>query len=207
MCWCSATATRCEIAKRYGTLDRLSGGRVVLGLGVGSLKPEFDLLGLGGAEFAERGARGDDALRAIRASFGKAEPEYHGAYYDFSGFIIDPCGVQQQVPIWIGGRSRRSLRRAVELADGWMPFGLTVAEMAAMIEGARQTEAWQARAQPLQCVLRHDGRIDPIGKPGEAAQSIRAARAAGATIVTVDFKRRSLAHYVEQLEALTVLEV
>ena len=67
-----------EICKRYGTLDRLSGGRLVLGLGVGSLKPEFELLGLGGAEFSERGARGDDALRAIRSSFGGACPNTTG---------------------------------------------------------------------------------------------------------------------------------
>ena len=110
-----------EIAKRYGTLDVISGGRLILGAGVGSLKEEFDLLGLGGAEFTERGTRGDDALRALRASLGQRQPEYHGPYYDFGGLVIDPCAVQQDMPLWIGGRSARSLRRAVELGDGWMP--------------------------------------------------------------------------------------
>ena len=71
-----------EIAKRYGTLDLLSRGRLVLGMGVGSLKAEFDLLGLGGAEFDERGVRGDDALRALRASLGRHLPEYRGPYYN-----------------------------------------------------------------------------------------------------------------------------
>ncbi len=196
-----------EIAKRYGTLDKLSGGRVVLGLGVGSLQPEFALLGLGGAEFAERGLRGDDALRAIRASFGRRSPEYHGEYYDFSGFIIDPCGVQTDVPFWIGGRSRRSLRRAVELAEGWMPFGLSAAELTAMIAAARDTPAWAARSKPLELVLRHEGRIDPLGEPGKAAETIGSFFALGATRFGVTLAAKSRGEYLEQLEALAVLKI
>src|ERR1700687_1828463 len=69
-----------EIAKRYGTLDQVSDGRLILGVGVGSLVEEFDLLG---APFADRGERGDDALRALRASLSTREPEYHGPYYDY----------------------------------------------------------------------------------------------------------------------------
>ncbi len=196
-----------EIAKRYGTLDRLSGGRLVLGLGVGSLKPEFELLGLGGAEFAERGARGDDALRAIRASFGHRLPEYHGPHYDFSGFIVDPCGVQSHVPFWIGGRSGRSLRRAVELGEGWMPFGLGAQELAAMIAAARDSTAWSARDKPLELILRFEGQFDPMGDPGQTAERIGGMFAAGASMVSVDCAARSCVHYLEQLEALAGLKV
>ena len=64
-----------EIAKRYGTLDRVCGGRLILGVGVGSLREEFDLLG---APFDDRGARADDALRALRASLSQPEPAYQG---------------------------------------------------------------------------------------------------------------------------------
>ena len=110
-----------EIAKRYGTLDQVTGGRLILGLGVGSLKEEFDLLG---AAFEDRGARGDDALRALRASLSTLRPEYDGPYYSYSDVVVDPCARQERVPLWIGGRTRRSLRRAVELGDGWLPFGL-----------------------------------------------------------------------------------
>jgi probable F420-dependent oxidoreductase len=194
-----------EVAKRFGTLDRLSNGRVVLGMGVGSLKPEFDLLGLGGAEFEDRGARGDDALKALRASFSKRMPEYHGRYYDFSGFIIDPCGMQQHVPIWVGGRSARSLRRAVELGDGWAPFGLSVAEMGVMITQAKQWPSWHARAKPVDFVLPHDGLLDPIGKPEQTAEQVAALAAAGATIAIVRFEHKSRAHYIEQMEALCAL--
>ncbi|HLN43150.1 MAG TPA: LLM class flavin-dependent oxidoreductase, partial [Acidimicrobiales bacterium] len=67
-----------ELVKRYGTLDLVSGGRVVLGVGVGSLEAEFELLG---APFADRGERADDALRAIRASFSRRVPSYSGTHY------------------------------------------------------------------------------------------------------------------------------
>ena len=78
------------IVKRYGTLDHVSGGRVILGVGVGSLKEEFDLLG---APFDDRGARGDDALRALRAALPSNEPAYDGEFYSFSGLTVDPCAL------------------------------------------------------------------------------------------------------------------
>ncbi|MDG2004834.1 MAG: TIGR03619 family F420-dependent LLM class oxidoreductase [Novosphingobium sp.] len=196
-----------EIAKRYGTLDRLSKGRVMLGVGVGSLKPEFDLLGLGGVEFTERGVRGDDAIRAIRASMGQRLPKYSGPFYEFSDFIIDPCAVQQHMPIWIGGRSARSLRRAVELGDGWAPFGLAVPEMQAMIERAKDKPSWDARDKPIELALRHDGLLDPVGEPGLAADRVAAVFEAGATTMHIGFASNSPAHYIEQVEALAVLKI
>src|SRR5262249_17529984 len=90
------------LAKRYGTLDRLSGGRLILGGGVGSLEEEFALLGV---EFAARGPRYEDALRALRAAFGGREPRYEGRDYRFADVVVDPCAVQPRVPIWLGGRS------------------------------------------------------------------------------------------------------
>ena len=193
-----------EIAKRYGTLDVVSGGgRVILGLGVGSLKREFDLLGLGGAEFAERGKRGDEALRALRAAWGKRLPVFHGEIYDFDDFIIDPCALSEEVPFWIGGRSMRSLKRAITLGDGWAPFGLSVEQMGKMIAEARQLPEWK----PIDLILRHDGLIDPQAKPEEAADAIRATFAVGATKVNLGFVHQSRAHFIEQLEALAALAV
>ncbi|AWH93445.1 TIGR03619 family F420-dependent LLM class oxidoreductase [Dietzia lutea] len=124
-----------EIAKRYGTLDAVSGGRVILGLGVGSLKEEFELLG---APFNDRGARADDALAALRASLSVPEPEYHGRFHDYSAVIVRPHAIQDRVPLWIGGRTRRSLRRALDHGDGWVPFGLTLPELESMLAGAAE---------------------------------------------------------------------
>jgi probable F420-dependent oxidoreductase len=196
-----------EIAKRYGTLDVVSGGRLVLGVGVGSLKPEFDVLGLGGEEFEQRGARGDDALRALRASLGRRVPEYHGPYYDFGGMIVDPCATRRDVPLWIGGRSARSLRRALELGDGWAPFGLSVDQLAAMIAKARDGASWHARKQPLEFVLRHEEALDPIGRPEMTAATLRRVFDAGATRINLSLSSRSPDHYIEQLEALARLEL
>ncbi|MDO6414558.1 LLM class F420-dependent oxidoreductase [Sphingomonas sp. BIUV-7] len=196
-----------EIAKRYGTLDTVSGGRLVLGLGVGTLKEEFDLLGIGGAEFTERGARGDDALRALRASLGQPEPEYHGPYYDFAGLTIDPCAVQSHVPLWIGGRTKLSIQRAVELGDGWMPFGLSTEEMKVMIATAKASPAYEARERPLDFVLPPQVRVDPVGAPEKAAEIIRGLFDAGATKLTLSFTADSTSHYLEQLEGVGSLDV
>ena len=118
------------IAKRYGTLDLVSGGRLVLGVGVGSLEEEFALLG---AEF-EHAARSPTTRCERCASLSDREPTYDGEYFAFGGFVVDPAAVQSRVPMWVGGRTARSLRRAVELADGWAPFGLRTAELAAMLD-------------------------------------------------------------------------
>src|SRR4051794_38545361 len=110
------------IAKRYGTLDRIAGGRLVLGLGVGSLEQEFRLLD---ASFADRGEVADDSLRALRAVWGRAEVAYAGPHHRFEELLVEPHAANPATPFWIGGRTRRSLRRAVELGDGWAPFWLS----------------------------------------------------------------------------------
>src|SRR4029078_8113599 len=81
------------IVKRYGTLDHVSGGRVILGVGVGPLREEFDLLG---APFDDRGDRADDALRALRAGLSSNEPVYAGKYFSFRGLSVDPRAVQRR---------------------------------------------------------------------------------------------------------------
>ncbi|MDQ3146782.1 MAG: TIGR03619 family F420-dependent LLM class oxidoreductase [Actinomycetota bacterium] len=187
------------IAKRYGTLDRVSAGRLVLGVGVGSLEDEFDLLG---APFAARGPRADDALRALRAALGQTRPSYRGEHYDFGDVVVDPCAVQAHVPIWVGGRTRRSLRRAATLADGWAPFGLGPDEVVAWLGAARAHPSWAERRQELEVVLRPAAALDPTAEPGAAVDALGALAEAGATIVDVRLVHRSAGHCVEQLEAL-----
>lgn len=184
-----------QIAKTYGTLDRISGGRVILGVGVGSLEPEFRLLD---KPFDDRGARADDALRALRAALGARVPSYHGEFYDFDGFVIDPHAVQERVPIWIGGRTARSLRRALELGDGWAPFGLTLDKLKPIVDAKRD----EISARSLDLVLAPEPPLDPVGKPGEATEVAQRYAAIGATKLNLRFHHNSPTHYVEQLEAM-----
>jgi probable F420-dependent oxidoreductase len=184
-----------EIAKRYGTLDRVSNGRLILGVGVGSLKEEFDLLG---APFDDRGPRGDDALRALRAALSVPEPAYHGEFYSFGGMVVDPCAVQDRVPIWVGGRTLRSLRRAVALADGWAPFNV----------GLPQAREWLSRFDlhpGFQVVLPPPSPLDPINEPQRARDLLAETAAHGATIISAAFTHTSLQHYLESLQALAEL--
>jgi probable F420-dependent oxidoreductase len=183
------------IVKRYGTLDHVSGGRIILGLGVGSLKQEFDLLGV---PFDDRGARGDDALRALRAALPTNEPTYDGEFYSFGGLTVDPCALQAHMPFWIGGRTKRSLRRALTLADGWCPFGIPVATAGEWLE---------ARDIPpdFEVVLPADQPLDPIGDPDGTRETLHAMAAAGTTVVSARFVHRSLEHYLELIHALAEL--
>jgi probable F420-dependent oxidoreductase len=184
-----------EIAKRYGTLDTVSNGRLVLGVGVGSLKEEFDLIG---APFDNRGPRGDDALRALRAALSDPEPTYHGEFYSFSGMVVDPCAVQDRVPIWIGGRTLRSLRRAATLADGWAPFNVRLQEV----------RDWLGRfeLQPgFEVILPPPVPLDPINDPERTRDILGETAAHGATIVSAFFSHTSLQHYLDNLQALAEL--
>lgn len=181
-----------EIAKRYGTLDLLSGGRVVLGVGVGSLAEEFAMLG---AEFDDRGARADEAITALRASWSDPRPEFEGRFYRFSGIAVEPAAATSRVPIWVGGRTLRSLRRAVTLGDGWVPFGLTATEMAEMLARFELPPGFEV-------VLPAGRALDPLGDPEGAAGQLIRVRDAGATVVNCSVSATSAGHFVEQLEAL-----
>jgi probable F420-dependent oxidoreductase len=190
------------IAKRYGTLDQVSNGRLVLGVGVGSLEDEFVLLG---AEFEDRGPMGDDAIRALRAALSDEEPTYDGEYFTFGGFVVEPAAVQERVPVWAGGRTARSLRRAVELADGWAPFGLRTAELGEMLERTRETEAWASREEPLDVIVQNDRPLDPSAEPDRVAEQLARYRDIGTTALAARFVHHSVEHYCEQLAALAEL--
>jgi probable F420-dependent oxidoreductase len=187
------------LAKRYGTLDKLSHGRLVLGVGVGSLREEFDLLGL---DFEGRGPRYEDALRALRASLAQSEPAYHGSHYRFEGFLVDPCAVQPRVPIWLGGRSPRSLRRALTFGDGWDPFHLDFDRLRGLLRRARDWPQWAGRSQPFDVALSPDEPI-ALETDADAEQTLDMAaryRSIGATVLNLRFRHRSLSHLIELLE-------
>jgi len=106
-------------AKMLACIDVLSGGRLTFGVGVGWLEKEFQVLQ---ASYKDRGPVSDEYLEVIKALWTEEQPEFHGKFYDFDGITMYPKPVQQpSIPIWVGGHSRRAIRRAIRYGDCWHP--------------------------------------------------------------------------------------
>jgi probable F420-dependent oxidoreductase len=108
-------------AKMLATLDVLSGGRVILGAGVGWLREEFEALS--SPPFAERGRVTDEYLRLMRECWTREPVEWSGTHYRMAPMSVRPKPLHGSIPIWTGGHTDAALRRAGELADGWHPIG------------------------------------------------------------------------------------
>src|SRR5207248_3002522 len=111
------------LAKQLASLDVLSNGRVIFGLGVGWCEPEMKATG---AAFKERGRIGDDYLAAMRALWTQKQPAHRGPYVSFEGVQAMPRPVQASIPVVVGGRTAPAYRRAVTKGNGWYGFGLEV---------------------------------------------------------------------------------
>lgn len=195
------------IAKQYATLDRLSGGRVILGVGVGHLKPEFRALG---ANFGERGSIADEYIRAIKALWSNDEASFEGEHVRFRDVRLAPRPVHEPCPpVWVGGNSRRAVRRAVELGDGWVPFEVTLAEVRARLAYARSLPAFEARSAPFDVVVPASFDLTARAIDGERAtfagsreqviEDIEAYREAGVTGMTAGFRSQSLSEQLEKM--------
>ncbi|MCH8195281.1 MAG: TIGR03619 family F420-dependent LLM class oxidoreductase [Chloroflexi bacterium] len=186
------------VAKRYGTLDRMSGGRLILGVGVGSLREEFELLD---AAFDQRADLYTDGLKALRAALGKRQPVYHGEHYRFDDFIIDPWAVQERMPIWLGGRTPLSLRRALAAADGWDPFGMDIDRLGELLAQAREWPEWRQRDEPFDVALAPEPLYDVTDQQqrSDLIDLVARYQAAGATMLNMSFRSSNLDHYLEQL--------
>ena len=109
-----------RLAKTAATLDVLSGGRLILGVGVGGVAPESEAMG---SPYAERGAITDEAIAIMKELWTKEDPSFSGKYHHFSGMPFSPKPLQKpHIPVLIGGNSRAAIRRAVRLGNGWHPF-------------------------------------------------------------------------------------
>ena len=109
-------------AKMLATIDVLSNGRLTFGIGAGWMKEEFQALGV--PPFPERGAVTDEYLDAFRELWTKDDPRFEGRHVKFADILFEPKPVQKpHPPIWVGGESGPSLRRAARLGDAWYPIG------------------------------------------------------------------------------------
>lgn len=127
------------LAKMISTLDVLSGGRLILGVGVGWLEGEFDALGV---SYVDRGPITDECIDVLKNLWSKEEPGYRGKYYNFSNMKFFPKPLQKpHPPIWVGGNGLAAIRRAIAFGDGWHPVGLTPAEIEERRRAAGELQA------------------------------------------------------------------
>ena len=119
-------------AKMLAMLDVLSGGRLIVGVGTGWLREEFEMLGA--APFAHRGGVTDEYVRSFIELWTAPEPRFEGTYASVSGVLMNPKPVQKpHPPVWIGGNGAPALKRAAAYGNGWMPLHQTPDEMATKV--------------------------------------------------------------------------
>jgi probable F420-dependent oxidoreductase len=132
------------LAKQVASLDALSDGRLILGIGAGYLEPELSAIGV---PMRERGGRTDEFLAAMRQLWYAERPAYEGRYVRFAGVRAHPR--PRRVPIVVGGHTPAAHRRAVEQGHGWYGFALDVERTAAQVEGLREAAARYERPPEL----------------------------------------------------------
>jgi probable F420-dependent oxidoreductase len=149
------------LAKQLASIDRIAGGRLVVGLGAGYVEPEFAAMG---AKLSERGRRMDEHLDAMRALWTMPRPEYHGRFVDFAGVNAYPRPVQPAgPPIVMGGVSAGARRRTIAKADGWYVFNTTQERAREAVEViTREVEVYgrPSRLGPLEITMTPVGPFD-----------------------------------------------
>jgi probable F420-dependent oxidoreductase len=183
-------------AKTFATLDVLSGGRAIIGVGSGHLKPEFFSLGL---DHEQRGPISDEYLQALGLALERDVSSFDGTFVRWRDMSVAPRPVQQpRPPIWVGGNTAAVARRAGRYSDGWVPWQLTPEEFAERAAVARRAQAESGRSGPFALVAPLlAGRLeDCAALRGE----IDAWRNAGATAFHVGFRHHSADDLVGLLE-------
>ena len=134
------------LAKTIATADVLSRGRVIFGAAVGWMEGEFEALN---APFANRGQVSNEYLRLLKELWTNPTPNFQGEYFQISEVTVSPMPVQQpHPPVWIGGRSRRGVRRAVEFGDYWHPSQMGPQELAKNADYMRRYSESVGRQTP-----------------------------------------------------------
>jgi probable F420-dependent oxidoreductase len=214
-------------AKALATLDVLSKGRLVVGVGVGWMREEFEALGL--PPFDERGAVTDEYIRAFKELWTSDNPNFEGKYCRFSNISFLPKPVQKpHPPIWVGGESRRALRRTAELGNGWYPISSNpqfplgdpeqlaarLQRLAALAKEAGRDPAeidviyrtpdYQLLKEGVAASSSAGGRRPFVGNADEIAADIRRYEAMGVGSLVLDLARlsRNLDDMLQHMEAL-----
>ncbi|GGT99416.1 LLM class F420-dependent oxidoreductase [Streptomyces violascens] len=197
-------------AKQYATLDHLSGGRLILGVGAGHVQEEFEAVG---ADFERRGPVLDETIDALRAALGPEEyPSFQGERFAFSGLGQRPRPAQRHVPVWVGGSSPAAVRRAALRGDGWLPQGDRRSELPSQIAKLRGIREDAGIVDPIVIGAITEalyvgepgwetGRRTLTGKPEALAESLRVYRAMGVDQIQVRFRSRGRDELTDQMAA------
>src|ERR1041385_5575502 len=204
-------------AKMLASLDVLSGGRVIVGTGVGWMKEEFENIRT--QPFAERGKVTDEYIAAFRELWTSENPSFSGKYCSFSNIVFLPKPVQKPaIPIWIGGHSKQAIRTAARLGDGWHPIGgvptipLEPEDMRKDLDLLREY-AHAAGRDPKRIRVALKGSLFDrekdvipgrrrrfLGAAEEIASDIRDYRSAGVDTMIFDVRRASSSETLERME-------
>jgi len=203
-------------AKAAASLDVLSGGRLILGVAAGYLAPEFEALGV---DYEERNTLTDEAIDVMRRAWSEDGLVLEGSRFRATGNTARPRPRQARPPIWVGGNSRRAIRRAVERGDGWLPFPAP-ARMAGAIRTAALESLDELRAR-LDYARRHAetlGRTAPLdvcfvpfshafgaaggGRTLPLREEIQALAELGVTWLTFNVTSHTRAAYCDEVAAL-----
>ena len=202
-------------AKLLSTLDVLSGGRVILGAGVGWMEEEFQAMGLD--TYKERGAVTDEYLQLYKELWTNDQPSFQGKYYQIADIGFDPKPVQKpHPPIWIGGHSNAAVRRAAKYGDGWMPIGLRPPailepeELAGKIARLRKLTMEAGRPEDAVALTFSTGivfddsagssRSLMHGRPEQIAADLRQYQDLGVSNFIVNFQGSSVSELQENME-------
>ena len=198
-------------AKIATTLDHLSKGRFILGVGVGWMKEEFEALGV---PFEDRGTRSDEQLQILHRLWENRRPRFQGRYYRFDEVAFYPKPLQEpRVPIWVGGEGHQAQRRAGRYGDAWFPYfvKITPRDLAARFDKVRYWAAEAGRNDSqvhLSCCLpvevtrdaaaQEHGRLK--GGPAQLVVALKEYEGIGVEHMALQFMARRWPDRLEQME-------
>ena len=191
------------MAKMLTSIDALSGGRLICGVGVGWWKEELEILGV---PFHARGRHGDEILRAFKALWTEENPRLDGEFFRFRELGFAPKPVQKpHPPIWVGGDSPGALRRVVTLGDGWHATSKDPAQLREALGRLGKVADQHKRDMKTIDISVRYSLPDTLlaGGPQRAIDELAGYKRLGLSHVLIDFRRDDLARMLELLELVT----
>ena len=191
------------MAKMLTSIDALSSGRLICGVGVGWWKEELEILG---APFHKRGRHADECLKVFKALWTQDNPSFEGEFFRFRDVGFAPKPVQTpHPPLWVGGDSPGAFRRVVTLGDGWHATSKTPAQFGEAVERLRKAaEAARRPFDTIELSLRFGLRDDLIAQGPQAVIDLLAAyKHLGLTHILLEFRRDDLGRMLEILDFVT----